>query len=159
MYIDAPVSGGPKGADDGTLTVMMGGPEPICEYLRPVLHSYASKILHFGPVGSGMAAKLVNQALVAMHAQAACEALYLADKVPMHNTLIHSIHTLNTSNADTPSRHERTISIIPDNNQSGGSVEFGSGRRETDVHAQTLMGQLQGPRTHSDGLHQCPHGC
>ena len=81
MYIDAPVSGGPKGAADGTLTVMMGGPDLVCEAVRPVLHTYASKILHFGPVGSGMAAKLVNQALVAMHAQAACEALHLAEKV------------------------------------------------------------------------------
>ena len=37
--------------------------------------------MHFGPVGSGMAAKLVNQALVCMHAQAAAEALYLAEKM------------------------------------------------------------------------------
>jgi len=86
IYIDAPVSGGPKGAEDGTLTIMMGGPEQACDVVRPVLDLYASKILHFGSVGSGMAAKLVNQSLVAMHAQAACEALYLADKVDVSLT-------------------------------------------------------------------------
>ena len=60
---------------------MLGGDERICESIRPLLHSYAHKIMYFGPAGSGTAAKLVNQALVCMHAQAACEALFLAEKV------------------------------------------------------------------------------
>jgi 3-hydroxyisobutyrate dehydrogenase len=66
-FVDAPVSGGVKGAVAGTLTVMCGGDNPAVERARPVLEAFGSKIVHCGPVGSGHAVKAMNQALLAIH--------------------------------------------------------------------------------------------
>lgn len=77
-YVDGPVSGGPHGALNGTLSVMLGGDSAPIDRLRSFLQMYAQTIMHMGPAGCGMAAKLVNQALVGIHAQAACEAIKIA---------------------------------------------------------------------------------
>lgn len=77
-YIDAPVSGGPGGAAQGSLTIMAGGDRAFFDRARPLLELYGTNLFHFGDVGAGMAAKLVNQALVAMHAAAAADAVLLA---------------------------------------------------------------------------------
>jgi len=63
--LDAPVSGGGGGAAAGTLTVMLGGSEQDVAEVRPILESFAGLIVHLGDVGSGQAAKLVNNALMA----------------------------------------------------------------------------------------------
>ena len=78
-YLDAPVSGGPEGADAGTLSVMVGGDEAEVELLRPlVFDAIGSYVVHLGGSGAGTAAKLVNQQLVGIHAAAACEAMTMA---------------------------------------------------------------------------------
>jgi 3-hydroxyisobutyrate dehydrogenase len=73
--LDCPVSGGPGGAEAGTLTVMVGGEAAALETARPVLQAIGKKIVHCGGAGSGQVAKLVNQALVAVHTAGAIEAL------------------------------------------------------------------------------------
>ena len=88
---------GPQGARDGTLTVMIGGPADTVQSCTPVLECYSRKILRFGEVGSGMAAKLINQALVGVHALAASEAIYMAesfgiDSVENISTLKEMLH-------------------------------------------------------------------
>eukprot|EP01035_Chromulina_nebulosa_P021069 gene21069-27299_t len=85
-YIDAPVSGGPDGAARGSLSIMIGGSNDDINKAKPILESYSNNIFHFGPVGSGMAAKLVNQALVSMHAAAASEAIYLSKRFGLNDT-------------------------------------------------------------------------
>jgi 3-hydroxyisobutyrate dehydrogenase len=74
-FIDAPVSGGVKGAQDGTLTVMCGGDEHDIERARPVLEAFGRKIVHCGPVGAGDAVKAMNQALLALTIWGTGEAL------------------------------------------------------------------------------------
>ncbi len=66
-FLDAPVSGGVKGAETASLTVMVGGDETLLAQMTPVIESFAKKIVHCGPVGSGDAVKAGNQALLAMH--------------------------------------------------------------------------------------------
>jgi 3-hydroxyisobutyrate dehydrogenase-like beta-hydroxyacid dehydrogenase len=85
LYIDAPVSGGPGGADAGTLTIMAGGDTSTITECEKLWRTYSSNVFHFGDIGCGMAAKLINQALVGVHAQAACEALYLAEEMNITN--------------------------------------------------------------------------
>ena len=58
--IDAPVSGGVRGATDGSLAIMVGGPAALLERARPVLERMGKNIFHAGPVGAGHAIKLVN---------------------------------------------------------------------------------------------------
>ena len=66
-FLDAPVSGGVKGAESGTLTVMIGGKADVLERVRPVLNAFGKTIVHCGDVGAGDAVKAVNQAMLAVH--------------------------------------------------------------------------------------------
>lgn len=74
-FIDAPVSGGVSGAEQGTLTVMCGGSAADVEKARPVLEAFGRKIVHCGDVGAGDAIKAVNNAMLAVHIWAAAEGL------------------------------------------------------------------------------------
>lgn len=74
-FIDAPVSGGVRGAEEGTLTVMCGGHPEHLERARPVLQAFGKKIVHCGPVGAGDAVKAMNQALLALTIWGTGEAL------------------------------------------------------------------------------------
>ena len=74
-YIDAPVSGGTSGAEQGTLTVMVGGDRAALDRARPVLASFGKKILHCGGVGAGDAVKAMNNAMLAIHVWSTGECL------------------------------------------------------------------------------------
>ena len=74
-FLDAPVSGGTIGAEQGTLTVMVGGDESLLERARPTLEAFGKKIVHCGGVGSGDALKAVNNALLAVHVWSTAEGL------------------------------------------------------------------------------------
>jgi 3-hydroxyisobutyrate dehydrogenase len=80
-YLDAPVSGGVKGAESGTLTVMVGGDAALLERVRPTLEGFAKKIVHCGDVGAGDAVKAVNQAMLAIHIWSAGEGLVALAKL------------------------------------------------------------------------------
>jgi 3-hydroxyisobutyrate dehydrogenase len=77
-FLDAPVSGGVEGARDGTLAIMVGGEEPALERARPVLEAMGRTVTHFGPIGSGQAAKATNQIMCAGIIQAVGEAMAFA---------------------------------------------------------------------------------
>lgn len=66
-FLDAPVSGGTSGAEQGTLTVMVGGDVALLDRVRPVIEAFGKKIVHCGAVGSGDALKSVNNALLAVN--------------------------------------------------------------------------------------------
>ena len=74
-FVDAPVSGGVVGAENGALTVMCGGDAVDFDRARPVLEGFGRKIVHVGPVGAGDALKAVNNALLAVHIWSAAEGL------------------------------------------------------------------------------------
>jgi len=79
-WVDAPVSGGSEGAVNGTLAVMVGGPEPALERARLYMDAYSKSIVHVGDEpGSGQMVKAVNQILVVVNQLAASEALLLAE--------------------------------------------------------------------------------
>ena len=79
-FLDAPISGGPTGAEAGTLAIMVGGPEPAFQQDLPVLRAMGQTIVLMGPNGAGSVTKLVNQVLVGVHTLASCEALLLGIK-------------------------------------------------------------------------------
>ncbi|WPZ19800.1 NAD(P)-dependent oxidoreductase [Geobacillus subterraneus] len=74
-YLDAPVSGGPEGAEQGTLTMMVGGDQAAWERVRPLLSVLGKTVEYLGESGAGSAAKILNQYLVAVHSVAAAEAM------------------------------------------------------------------------------------
>ena len=79
-YLDAPVSGGSVGADDGTLTLMVGGAADVLEHARPALEPFSKRIVHVGGPGMGQVVKLCNNLLYAAQMQATAEAFTLAQR-------------------------------------------------------------------------------
>lgn len=78
--LDAPVSGGDVGALNGTLTIMVGGPEDALKKVQPVLEAIGKTITHVGGLGDGQIAKAANQIMVAAQMVALGELLILAQK-------------------------------------------------------------------------------
>tara|TARA_B100000686_G_scaffold215180_1_gene222118 strand:+ start:225 stop:1136 length:912 start_codon:yes stop_codon:yes gene_type:complete len=76
--LDAPVSGGSWGAEQGTLAIMVGGDEAVLSLCLPVLESMGQRITHMGSNGMGQTTKLVNQILVAGTLSAVAEAMVFA---------------------------------------------------------------------------------
>jgi 3-hydroxyisobutyrate dehydrogenase len=88
-FIDAPVSGGVTGAENGTLTIMVGGDTGTLDHVRPVLDAFGKKIVHCGEVGAGHAVKAANQALLAIDIWSTAEVLATLAKlgVDTHSAL------------------------------------------------------------------------
>lgn len=78
-WIDAPVSGGPPASGTGTLTVMAGGDASDIERIRPLMSDVAARFTHMGPVGSGLAAKMLNQLIVGCIHAVLAEAASMAE--------------------------------------------------------------------------------
>jgi 3-hydroxyisobutyrate dehydrogenase-like beta-hydroxyacid dehydrogenase len=79
-FLDAPVSGGQAGAQNGVLTVMVGGDQAPFAKAKPVIDNYARMVTLIGPSGSGQLTKMVNQAIVAVTVQGVSEGLAFAQK-------------------------------------------------------------------------------
>ena len=77
-FLDAPVSGGQAGAENGALTIMVGGNDRTFAAAEPVMNAYAKMIVHLGPSGSGQLAKMVNQICIAGVVQGLAEAIHFA---------------------------------------------------------------------------------
>ena len=77
-WIDAPVSGGTKGAEEGTLAVMAGGDAADVERVRPYVLAMARRLTHMGPIGAGQTTKLCNQVIVGCAMAVLAEATRLA---------------------------------------------------------------------------------
>ncbi|MFF6804071.1 NAD(P)-binding domain-containing protein [Streptomyces sp. NPDC012616] len=75
--VDAPVSGGGRAAEQGSLVVMAGGDPQVFAYCRPVFATYGDPVVHLGPTGSGQLAKILNNLLFTAHLGLASEALGL----------------------------------------------------------------------------------
>jgi 3-hydroxyisobutyrate dehydrogenase len=79
--VDAPVSGGVAGAQAGTLTFMVGGPDPAFARARPILEAMGKTIVHAGGSGNGQAAKICNNMILGVSMIAVSEAFLLAEKL------------------------------------------------------------------------------
>ncbi len=77
-FLDAPVSGGQAGAENGVLTVMIGGDEAVYERTKPIIDCYARMTGLMGPVGSGQLTKMVNQICIAGLVQGLSEGIHFA---------------------------------------------------------------------------------
>ncbi|HHY73515.1 MAG TPA: NAD(P)-dependent oxidoreductase [Bacillus bacterium] len=96
-FLDAPISGGNFGAEDGTLTIMVGGKKEIFEKALPLFNVMGKNIYHIGETGSGSVVKLINNLMVAFHTQAVSEAVTLGKKMGVDSDFLFNI--LNNSYA------------------------------------------------------------
>jgi 3-hydroxyisobutyrate dehydrogenase len=96
--LDAPVSGGVKGAVAGTLAFMVGGDESAVQRARPVLEPMAGKVIHCGAAGAGQAAKVCNNMVLAVQQIAIGEAFVLAEKLGLSAQSLFDVITGATGN-------------------------------------------------------------
>ncbi|MFL1460659.1 3-hydroxyisobutyrate dehydrogenase [Roseococcus sp. DSY-14] len=89
--LDAPVSGGTMGAENATLTFMVGGAEADFAEARPVLEAMGRTIVHCGGPGAGQAAKLCNNMLLAISMIGTCEAFALAEKLGLSHEALFEV--------------------------------------------------------------------
>jgi 3-hydroxyisobutyrate dehydrogenase-like beta-hydroxyacid dehydrogenase len=87
-FIDAPVSGGQAGAENGKLTVMCGGDAGAFERAKPVMDSYAKAVTLLGGAGAGQLTKMVNQICIAGLVQALSEGIAFAEKAGLDPSLV-----------------------------------------------------------------------
>ena len=87
-FIDAPVSGGQAGAENGKLTVMCGGEAAPFERAKPVMDSYGRAVTLLGPAGAGQLTKMVNQICIAGLVQALSEGIAFAEKAGLDAELV-----------------------------------------------------------------------
>lgn len=89
-FLDAPVSGGQKGAIEGTLSFFIGGEEAAIEKARPVLEAMGKRITRLGPSGAGQLGKAANQIMVALNLAAVSEALSFAARAGLPLEALHA---------------------------------------------------------------------
>jgi 3-hydroxyisobutyrate dehydrogenase len=97
--LDAPVSGGQKGAIEGTLTFFVGGNAAALERARPVFDAMGKRITHLGPSGAGQLGKATNQIIVAGNLIAVSEAIAFAERVGLPLPALHEALTSGAANS------------------------------------------------------------
>ena len=94
LFVDAPVTGGKSGADEGTLTVIASGSEAAMAAAQPALQAMSRRVYNCGSsAGAGSTVKMANQMLVGVHAVAAAEAISLARKGGADPAVVHEVLT------------------------------------------------------------------
>jgi len=88
-FLDAPVSGGQAGAENGQLAIMVGGDDVAVAVARPVIGVYAKAIQHMGGPGAGQLTKMCNQICIAGVVQGLAEALHFAEKAELDPALVY----------------------------------------------------------------------
>jgi 3-hydroxyisobutyrate dehydrogenase len=88
-FLDAPVSGGQAGAENGQLAIMVGGDALAVAVARPVIGAYAKAIQHIGPAGAGQLTKMVNQICIAGVVQGLAEAMHFAKQAELDTGLVY----------------------------------------------------------------------
>ncbi|KAK4237362.1 NAD binding domain of 6-phosphogluconate dehydrogenase-domain-containing protein [Achaetomium macrosporum] len=95
-FVDAPMSGGVVGATAGTLTFMLGAPESLLSRIEPILLRMGKRVLHCGPQGAGLSAKLANNYLLAIENIATAEAMNLGVKWGLDPKVLASVINVST---------------------------------------------------------------
>jgi 3-hydroxyisobutyrate dehydrogenase len=108
--VDAPVSGGVRGAIEGTLTIMAGGDAQAVETCRPMLEVMGETVRYVGPVGAGHALKSLNNLLSAVHLLASCEALAIGRAFGLDPHVL--VETINLSTGRSASTERKLPEFI-----------------------------------------------
>lgn len=121
-FLDAPLSGGQAGAENGQLTIMVGGAEDTFARVSPVMDCYAKAITLIGPVGSGQLAKMVNQICIAGVVQGLSEGLHFAKRADLDVARV--IEAISKGAAQSWQMENRWETMINDQFEFGFAVEW-----------------------------------
>ena len=120
--LDAPVSGGQAGAEQGTLTVMVGGEQDAYDRAEPVIAAYSKSVRLLGPAGSGQLTKMVNQIAIAGVVQGLAEALNFAVRAGLDPAAV--IDTISKGAAQSWQMENRWETMVADEFEFGFAVEW-----------------------------------
>jgi 3-hydroxyisobutyrate dehydrogenase-like beta-hydroxyacid dehydrogenase len=120
--VDAPVSGGQAGADQGTLTIMAGGRDADFEQVLPLFRKYSRQARLLGPAGSGQLAKMVNQICIAGLIQGLAEALNFAELAGLDP--VATVDAISQGAAQSWQMDHRHAAMIADSFDFGFAVEW-----------------------------------
>ncbi len=121
-FLDAPVSGGQAGAENGQLTVMVGGDAEVFARAAPVIDCYAKAITLIGPVGSGQLAKMVNQICIAGVVQGLAEGLHFAQCAGLDPAVV--IESISKGAAQSWQMENRWQTMVNDEFEFGFAVDW-----------------------------------
>jgi 3-hydroxyisobutyrate dehydrogenase len=121
-FVDAPVSGGQAGAENGQLTVMIGGAEEAVERAAPLIDCYARMQARLGDSGSGQLAKMVNQICIAGLVQGLAEALHFADRAGLDAKAV--VDVISKGAAQSWQMENRASTMIADEFDFGFAVDW-----------------------------------
>ena len=120
--IDAPISGGPKGAEAGTLSIMAGGATAAVEKVRPIFDVLGKKIFHMGAVGSGVSTKICNQILTGTTHALVAEAMVLGTKLGLDPQRLYEVLKVSSGQSNSLERAVPNY-ILPRNFEAAYSVD------------------------------------
>ena len=141
-FVDAPVSGGVKGANLGSLAVMVGAPVDQFEEIKPLISRLGTKIFHVGAIGSGHAAKALNNLVSAASLTVTAEALLVAQKFGIDPHQMNSI--LNAGSGKTNASENKVEQFILSGEFNSG---FGLKLMAKDVHIALELAESLGQST------------
>jgi 3-hydroxyisobutyrate dehydrogenase len=137
--VDAPVSGGVGGAEQGSLTIMVGGADGDVARVEPLLGALGSRVLHVGPVAAGHALKALNNLLSATHLLASAEVLEVGTRFGLDPVVL--LDAINTSSGRSGSTERKLPDfVLPGRFDSG----FGLGLMLKDMRIATGLAQATG---------------
>lgn len=113
-FLDAPISGGPKGAAAATMSIMVGGDAAAFARVRPILDCLGKKIFHLGPVGAGTTAKICNQILTGVTHVLVCEAMVLGAKAGADPRALYEVLRVSSGQSNSLERAVQNF-ILPGN--------------------------------------------
>jgi 3-hydroxyisobutyrate dehydrogenase-like beta-hydroxyacid dehydrogenase len=121
-WVDAPVSGGESGAQQGVLTIMCGGEREAFERVEPLLEVYARAVTRMGPSGAGQRTKMVNQICLAGLIQSLAEGLQFAQKAGLDAKQV--VEVISQGAAQSWQMDHRALSMIEDRFDFGFAVDW-----------------------------------
>ena len=136
--VDAPVSGGPAGADAGTIAIMVGGAVETFEAVKPALESISPNVMHVGDIGNGHVVKLVNNTIAAVNRVGMLEAVAMGRKYGL------SLETMNDVINKSSGRSGATERVLPALLAGKASSNFALALMLKDVSLATQLGSKCG---------------
>ena len=121
-FLDAPVSGGQAGAENGVLTVMVGGEQTAFDQVKPVIMSYARAAELLGPVGAGQLTKMVNQICIAGLVQGLSEGLHFAQRSGLDGARV--VDVISKGAAGSWQMENRAYTMLKDEFEFGFAVDW-----------------------------------
>lgn len=121
-FLDAPLSGGQAGAENGQLTIMVGGDQSVFDRVSPVMDCYAKATTLIGPAGSGQLAKMVNQICIAGVVQGIAEGLHFAKRAGLDQARV--IASISKGAAQSWQMENRWETMIKDEFDYGFAVDW-----------------------------------